>query len=229
MSKMKNIIYLILVGYIFLIISCSLENSKKDDWCQDVVQKTSDYIYNYQMSDNMEYLDSALILTNKALGKCAEFDMLLKSRKLDILSKRREFNEAILYVKSFEKPYVNDLDYYNNYLIQRFTVMQYQFEGDTSKRNDCLKIIINTLGKYIERNKSELDTLILYEDVDEILKNPLSIPFIQYYYMRSALMGFDESKKELDTLLFNKKINEKFLDFIYQYSLDNDIMDFSGL
>lgn len=226
---MKNIIYGILVGSIVLTSSCSFKKNKKDDWCQNTVQKTSDYIYNYQMSDNIEYLDSALILTNKALGECPEFSMLFKSRKLDILAKKQDFNEAILFIKSFEKPFVNDLDYYNKYLINRFTIMQYQLEGDTLKRNDCLQATIKILGKFIERNKGALDSLVLHEDVDELLKNTLSIPFIQYYYMTSVLLGVDESKKELDSLRITKNINEEFLDFIYEYSLDNDIMDFSGL
>ena len=45
---MKNIIYGIMVVSIVLMSNCNSEKNKNNDWCQDVVQKTSDYIFNYQ-------------------------------------------------------------------------------------------------------------------------------------------------------------------------------------
>lgn len=226
---MKNIIIGILVISIGLMSNCCSGRNKKDDWCQSVVKETADLIFKYQMSDNTEYLDSALYLSNKALGKCSEFNVLLISRKLDILAKKQDFTEATLFIESIETPLIKDLDYYNSYLLQRFLAMQYQLKGDTLKRNDCLKMIIQMLEEFMEKNKNELDSLILHEDVDELLRNSLSIPYIQYYYTKAVLLGIDESKAELDSLRTDSDISEEFLDFIYQYCLDNDFMTFSGL
>ena len=226
---MKYFINGILLTIMVMISNCNSERDKKDDWCKSVAQTTDNYIYTYEISNNLKYLDSALILTNKAIEDCPGYIMLMNSRKLDILTKKQDFAEAISFIESFETPFLNGLDYYNNYLLKRFTAMQYQLEGDISRRNEYLKSIIEMLEKVIQENRTVLDTLILHENVDELLGNTLSIPYVQYYYIKSVLLGIDVVKNELDSLNQTTDINEEFLDFIYQYSLDNDIMNFSGL
>jgi len=226
---MKYLFNGILVIFIVVMSNCNSERNKKDDWCQSVVQITANYIYTYQLSDNIEYLDSALALTNKALESCPELSMLMKSRKIDILTKKQDFAEAISFIESFETPYIDGLNYYNDYLLKRFAAMQHQIDGDISQRDDSLRSILEMLEKVTQENKIALDTLIVHDDVDELLENTFSIPYVQYYYIKSVLLGIDVVKNELDSLNQATDINEEFLDFLYQYSSDNDIMNFSGL
>jgi len=202
---------------------------KKDNSCKSIIQKSGDYIFNYQMTDNIEYLDSALIIIEEAIGKCSKNEFLLKSRKMDILLKKGEYSKAIIFVESFEKPLIEELNYYNKYLIQRFSAMQYHFNGNIARRDDCLKTIILMLEKFLKKNKNELDLLLLNEDIDELLRNSLSLPYLQCYYMKFILLGEDEIKHELDSLTATSKVNEELIEFIFEYSLDNDIMDFNGI
>lgn len=215
--------------FIIVVLSfCQCVSDKKDDeWCKKMNQKSTDYIFNFQMSGDSVFLDSALYCTNEALKNCSEFNMLLSFRKLGILSIKRDFPQAISFINTFEGPMVIELPYYNNYLLNRFKAMNYQWEGDTLRRNIALKTIIVDIDGFVSQNKKGIDSLFNLKDIQDILKNPLHFAPVQYYYIKSILCGNKNVQTELDSLQKVKGGNSEYFEFISE-SLNNDFMYFVG-
>lgn len=218
---------IILLVVVLTFSQCALSTKKDKDWCEKMNQKSADYIYNFQMSDNSAYLDSALVCVDKSLKECGEFKQILSFRKLDILSKKYDYQEAISFIKSFDNPLFKDLPYYNNYLLNRYKAMSQQFNGDIEKRDYYLKITIGDLEQFILQNEEEIDLMFNLTDVNDILGNPLHFVIPQYYYSKSILYGYDSVKIELDSLQKLKGGNSEYYDFIL-VCLENDFMDFVG-
>lgn len=220
---MKRVFYILVI---LLICQCT-SISKVDDYCKKLNQQSVDYIYNFQMEGDSTYLDSALVCINSALEKCKEQNELFIFRKLDVLSKKRDFSEAIYLVDSVNRPLFPRLPYYNAYLINRFKAMDYQLKGDLKNRNKCLKIITDDIQKFISLNEGKVDSLYHTTDIEEILRNPLHFTVIQFYYSKSIMQGSDFVMLELESLQSQKHINEDYFNLIGN-TLKEDFMDFVG-
>ena len=201
----KTIFFILLTTF----IQCTSVQKKNIVSCQKMNQKSMDYLYSFQMSGDSTLLDSALIITNKALAGCEDLKLLLSFRKLDILSKKHDYLKALNFIKSLEDPLFKDLPYYNHYLQNRFRAMDFQAKGDLNKRNKYLKIITNNLNQFISSHQETIDSLAQLSNVDNILNNPFHFPLVQYFYCKSILYGYDSTKIELDALQKKKAIQEQ--------------------
>lgn len=222
---MKKIIKLTYILLILLMFQCA-SVSRGDDWCKKIKQKSFDYIFNFQMKGDSAYLDSALVLVDSALVKCKDQKLLFSFRKIDVLSKKRDFSEAIWFVKSLDSTLYPGLPYYNDYLINRFNAMSYQIKGDLGNRDKYLKIIIAEVQKFISLDEGKVDSLYHTKDFNEILRNPLHISIIQYYYAKSILQGYDSVKLELDSLQSIKNINLDYFNHINDI-LKEDLLNYN--
>lgn len=218
---------IILLIVVFSFLQCGFNTKKDMKWCENMNQKSADYVYKFQMSGNSIYLDSALVCVNNTLNECGKSNMLLSFRKLDILSKKHDYHQAISFVKSIDSPLFKELPYYNNYLLNRYEAMNQQFEGNIENRNHYLKIIIRDLEQFILQNEKQIDLMFNKVDMNDILANPLHFVIPQYYYCRSKLYGYNHVMIELDSLKESKGGNSEYYDFIL-VCLGNDFMDFTG-
>jgi len=217
-----------LIFVLFILLLFQGASIRKDeDWCKTMNKKSVDYIFNFQIKGDSAYLDSALVCTNIALEGCSNLKVVLSYRKLDILSKKRKFSDAIYFLKSFDNPLLADLPYYNNFLLYRYKAMDYHSKGDIVNRNKCLKAIMDEVQQFILLNNDKMDSLYHSEDIKNILQNPLHFAPIQYYYSKSILYGSDNIKRELDSLQSTKKINKEYINYMY-VCMYNDFMDFVG-
>ena len=217
-----------MVRLIFILLLYQCTSIKKDeDWCKKMNKKSVDYIFNFQIKGDSAFLDSALVCTNIALEACSDQKVVLTFRKLDILSKKRKFSDAVSFIKSLGNPLFADLPYYNNFLLNRYRAMNYQLKGDVLNRNNCLKNIMNEAQQFILLNNDKMDSLYRSNDINKILQNPLHFIPIQYYYSKSILYGSDSIKKEIDLLKRTKKINNEYINYM-SVCINNDFMDFTG-
>ena len=223
--------YITILFFIPVILFSQCDTKKKKDIirCKNITEKTAKYIYQFQMTDDSLYLDSALTYTNKALKKCNEDKdkILFSFRKIDILSKKHDYLSAIRFIKSVNYSFVSDLPYYNDFLSNRFQAMEYHYKKKYIKRDSCLMIINKTLENFMKQNKEKIDSLVALKNINEILNNSLHLTYIQYFYTRSVLFGYKKTKSELDSC--QKKINgnKKFYELIDYQCKENDFLDFN--
>lgn len=221
---MKKLLFIIIV----VLSLCQCVSGRKDDeWCKKMNQRSADYIFNFQMSKDSVFLDTALYCTEEALNSCIKLKKLLSFRKLGILSMRHDYPQAISFIETFEDPMIKELPYYNNYLLNRFKAMSYQWEGDTLKCNTVLRTTMINIGTFISQNSKSIDYLFNTNDLNEILKNPLHFALVQYYYIKSVLYGCAKVQVELDSLQKIRGGNPALYDFITT-TMNADFMDFVG-
>ena len=194
---------IIIIATFFLFSKCDAQKKEDSIWCKNISQKTIEYIYEFQMSENSLYLDSALVYTNEALGKCNKNKILYSFRKLDILSKKNDYLQAISFLKSLNYPLISELPYFNGYLLNKLQAMEYHY-------------------------KKEIDSLLVLKNFNEILKNPQWITYTQYFYIKTMLYGYAKTKLEIDSCQNILNGNKEFFKFIDNQCKENDFLDFVG-
>ncbi len=215
-----------LLLYCFLLSQCFGEKND-DTWCEQMNMKTANLILNYQMTENVKYLDTALVYVNQSLEKIKgqKFRTLFAFRKVDILIKTHEYQQAANFVNSIDYELFKELSYYNKYLMCRIMAMEQQYKNNLEKRNVYLKLIIDDLNSFISKNEKKLRQMYISTDFNSILDNPFHFALIQYYSSKAVLDGYEATKKELDENATD--MNGEFYDFIL-ISMNSDFLDFTG-
>ncbi len=207
---------------------CDAQKREDSTWCKNISEKTIEYIFKFQINDDSLYLDSALVYTNKGLEKCNKYKILFSFRKLDILSKKKEYLQAISFIKSIEYPLIPELPYFNRYLLNRYKAMEYHLKKENIKRDNCLKIIISELDEYMNKNEEKLNSLLVLKDFKSILNNPEWITYTQYFYTKSILYGYPKTKLELDSCQNSLNGNKKLFEYIDNQCKENDFLNYFG-
>ena len=215
--------YLFVIFFALLCIQC--HSQEKFDKCRENDEKSSRCIFEYQMTENAIYLDSALFYINEVLGTC-QIDYKLALRKVIIYTEKQDFEKAINFTDSLDSN-LFFLPYYKSLISNRVKAMKAQYEGDTIARNKFINTIVLEVGDYMEQNKNEIDSFMKLPDIEEVLKSPYSIVPVQYYYYKSLIEGVEKTKLQVDSLQQAIRGNEEYFEMI-KVAIDEDFMYFVG-
>jgi len=216
---------LIIILLFFHCISKKDENISK---CKEINQETAELIHEFYLDNNNSHLDSALKYLDEYLEKCKKYELLFSLRKLSILSLKKEYYDAIMFIETFEDNMFGDLPYFKTLLLYRFKAMQAHSSGKIKKRDNYLDSIIKELGKFVQENKNEVDSLLQIDDVEDVLNNSLSTTLIQYYYYKSILEGHEKVESEVYSVFDKKEGNKDFYKMIIS-TFNEDFLIFTGM
>lgn len=232
---MKNLIYLCLFVCIIGLSSClsSFDNnvSGNNSFCDSCNEQSARMYEQFYYSNDSSYLDTSLLIINKALQKCPKSDIhfLLYMRKLSLLSQKREFDQMLLCLDSIslnekmpQYPYLQTV--YRN----RFLAMQYHEDGDVFSQDSCLKRVVIELGTYLEGHQNLIDSLLCNENKAPIENSYIDFPIKQYFYYLTMLKGKQETDSILNSLKQTEAYNQDYLEML-ENVFDDDFMVFSGI
>ena len=233
---MKNLIYLCLFVCIISLSSCvsGFDNSVSgnDSFCDSCNAQSAMMYEQFYYSNDSSYLDSSLLIINKALQKCPKSDIhfLLNMRKLSLLSQKREFSQMLLCLDSIslneimpQYPYLQTV--YRN----RILAMQYHEVGDVFSQDSCLKRVVIELSTYLDGHKSLIDSLLCNENDASIENSYIDFPIKQYFYYLTMLKGKQETDSILNSLKQTEAYNQDYLEILGSVYDDDDFMVFSGI
>lgn len=211
----------------FLVSFTQCNNKTKKINCDEINERSAQFINQYYTDNNNEYLDSALFYTDKGIDNCSNYKNILSLRKLNVLTEQQKFSEAIKFIGTFDKEMFSDLPYYQEFLINRFKAMEAIKENDINKRDKYLEECVTMVDNYLLANKVKVDSLLKQSSIDSILKSPLSTALTQYYYYKSVnnLKGVINDLREKKE---GHNINNEFIDYLKDY-LQTDFMEFNGI
>jgi len=213
--------------FILLFSQCESSTQRYIDLCEKNNVKSSELISQFYMDNDTLHLDSALIYIDEIYQKCDDLKGLLSLRKLSIYSMKKDYSKALLFINTFNDGFFGDLTYFKNFLLNRFNAMRFQDIGDLKKRNDYLKFIVNDLEGFLVSNEGKVNSLFKLSDVEEILRNPISTPVIQYYYYKAMLEGTERTEAKLKLREKTKGGNKEFYEFI-KTTFQEDFMIYIG-
>jgi len=211
----------IAILFISLLAGVQCQSQVQIDKCQQNNEKSAMYILEYQMTEDIVYLDSALYCINEVFGTC-DIDCGLSIRKVGIYSSKRDFQKAIDFIDSLDSKL-----YYKDLMSYRMKAMKAQYEGDTILRNKYINSIVLDVGDYMQQHKNEIDSLMTLPNLQIILETLHSIVLIQYYYYKAQLEGINNVKLQIDSLQRVVNGNEEYFEMIKQ-GLNDDFMHFAG-
>jgi hypothetical protein len=211
--------------------SCRSSGQKKAfcevcDTCDKYNIKIATMTYNFYWAKDISnsdsaflHLDSALLCLDEALNVCKKEEKYKRNftiRKLNLLSIKYDYAIGIELIKQTEDSLLNMYPYYKSVILKRFYAMQCQYKGDTIKRNEYIRSIIDDIQPYIKENQYTIDTLCQnYSNITVISqKSKVFFAFIQYYYYRSIIEDNVSLAKELDLLEYQKHYNHECLEDI---------------
>jgi hypothetical protein len=208
----------------------SSQESQKDqiDKCEKNNQISADYYVRYYEDSNKLYLDSALLFIDEVLVNCEKQFGILSLRKLSILSIKQDYPTALKFIDTFDEEVFSELPYFQNFLKERFMAMKSQAEGDLDMRDFYLRSIIGEINKFLEMNRTKVDSLISLPDIDSILKNSLGTAITQFYYYKRYIDGFENVKDEIIAKQEENSWNKEFSDYLISF-LKEDLMVFNGI
>ena len=232
---MKNLFYLCLFVCLISLSSClsSFDSnvSGNDSFCDSCNEQSAMMYEQFYYSNDSSYLDTSLLIINKALQKCPKSDILflLYMRKLSLLSQKREFDQMLLCLDSIglnekmpQYPYLQTV--YRN----RILAMQYHEDGDVFSQDSCLNRVVIELGTYLEGHKSLIDSLLCNENKASIENSYIDFPIKQYFYYLTMLKGKQETDSILNSLKQTEAYNMDYLEML-ENVFDDDFMVFSGI
>lgn len=232
---MKNLFYLCLFVCFVSLSSClsSFDSnvSGNDSFCDSCNEHSAMMYEQFYYSNDSSYLDTSLLIINKALQKCPKSDILflLYMRKLSLLSQKREFDQMLLCLDSIglnekmpQYPYLQTV--YRN----RILAMQYHEDGDVFSQDSCLNRVVIELGTYLEGHKNLIDSLLCNENKASIENSYIDFPIKQYFYYLTMLKGKQETDSILNSLKQTEAYNQDYLEILGSV-YDDDFMVFSGI
>jgi hypothetical protein len=226
---MNRIILLIIV---VLITQCSPKTetqSTSNISCEKCNEIASQCFFNFSMTNDTLSLDSSLSYIELGLSNsCDSFAASFVVKKLQILSIKKEFSQALEFISKLDKDLFSNPPYYMSLLNNRFLAMNSAASGDLSKRNYYLKKSINEINTYISISKMDVDSMLILPDVNEILSSDLITAYTQFYYYRSIVEGYDKISGELDSLEAVSNGNSEFFEYMDSV-LEMDFATFIGL
>jgi len=199
---------IIALSLLFYLLSCATKQTMSETSdCILLKSEVSKYIMQYQLTNDTMALDSALLLIERGIHCCPNSDIVLKTRKIQALTFARKYEEAILFLKSIKNPLIENLPYYNDYLLHRLLAMQCLFQKDTLKYIEHLDETLVILESFKAKNQKELLSLYHLNREDSILSNPLILFVDSYYYCKFKRFGEDSIEKEIQLLEKKEQIN----------------------
>lgn len=232
---MKNLFYLCLFVCFVSLSSClsSFDSnvSGNDSFCDSCNEQSAMMYEQFYYSNDSSYLDTSLLIINKALQKCPKSDILflLYMRKLSLLSQKREFDQMLLCLDSIglnekmpQYPYLQTV--YRN----RILAMQYHEAGDVFSQDSCLNRVVIELGTYLEGHKNLIDSLLCNENKASIENSYIDFPIKQYFYYLTMLKGKQETDSIFNSLKQTETYNLDYLEML-ENVFDDDFMVFSGI
>jgi len=218
--------FLFLIALLFF--QCASKKDENIPKCEQINQETAELIHEFYLDNNHSHLDSALKYIDNYLEKCKEYELLFSLRKLSILSLKKEYSDALMFIETFEDKMFGDLSYFKTILLYRFKAMQAHSDGKIKNRDDYLDSIIKELDKFILDNKNEVDSLLQLDDIEDILSNSLSTTLMQYYYYKSILEGHEKVQSEIYSVFDKKEGNKDFYEMIIT-TFNEDFLIFTGM
>jgi hypothetical protein len=219
---------------LMICISSSKCNHKPDNpmtFCDSLDYKSAEYVYLYQMESDISYADSAIDEINTALSKCSDVSLQnkLKIRKLGLLATKEEYQEALEFInRSVGDEIIPGLTYYKGFLTYRFNAMHFQHTGNYSDRDSCLRLLTLDIEDFLKQNERKVSRLKKETAVKDLLKNPLHIPVMQYYYYQSILMGNAQFETKLKEEISKGRISNFFYFQVLEFNESADFMHFNG-
>lgn len=216
-------------------MSCNQSESMKDsiiyeDYCDSCNRFSGYYFSKYYNELDPMFLDTALGIINNALKICKdpETKYIISLRKVASLCGKQQYDKSISFLDSIDS---NNWPYegYKQVLYNRINAMKCQQSEDICERNRYLQNNIDLLSKHLERSKNAVDSIYKGKIIFvEEQKDSITLPFLQYYYYKSVLVGKKKMKKELDSLRNNNVMS----DDCYEHIMNNcqeRFMVFTGL
>lgn len=232
---MKSRTYLLIMCFVIALTSCNHTNSPKDlavtdiycDSCNEVSAMLYEQFY---YSNDSAYLDSSLIVIDKALHECQkpELYLILYFRKLSILTQKCEFDKAISYLDSIDLKEFITFPYLQNVYHNRLLAMKYYKNGDVVSRDSCINLIMDEISAYLTENRQTVDSILCEKDAASIAKSRIDFPVKQYFYYLTFLKGEQEINSIIDSLQQIGTFNPDYLERL-RYLYDEDFMVFSGV
>lgn len=232
---MKSRIILLIMCFITAFSSCNRANSTKnsaavDCYCDSCNEVSAMLYEQFYFTNDSAYLDSSLLVTDKALQKCqkSELQLTLYFRKLSLLTQKHELEQAISYLDSLDLkehiafPYLQDV--YHN----RLLAMKFHQEGNVISQDSCLNLIVDKISDYLAENKETVDSILGEKDVVSITRSCIDFPIKQYFYYLTVLKGKQEIGSIVDSLQQIGAFNLDYLETL-RYIYDDDFMVFSGI
>ncbi len=231
----KNRKYLFTIAFIFILLltlGCRNNIEEQDEpllssKCEEYNNSSADYYQKFYFKNDSSYLDSALIVINEGVKNCEKSHNLLSLRKLSILAVKKDYNEALQFINTFDTEPFSELPYYKNLLTLRFKAMQAQNSNNWEERNKNLLEITQEINEYLKKNHKSVDSICKINSLDKILSSPLSTAISQKYYYESEVIGKDSVQNLI--LMKEKKgeINSEFAMYLLDF-LDEDFLYFIG-
>ena len=228
---MKIRIIIIFSVLIFSQCRTSSTNVIDEEKCRQISMKASEMFNNYFMIDNEQsytYLGAALALMDTMfLCNCDVRKFNLVSNKITILCIKRDFSEALNFIKK-----TNDTLFLSPYLksvyLKRIEAMEAQARDDIVIRNKLIGDIVIELENYLPFPSSKIYSVLSSNDIQDIYQYEKHLAICQYYFYRAQIEGKDKIINELNSLKQTIKGNQDFFDFFLRGFIEQDFMVFSG-
>lgn len=231
----KNRKYIFTIAYtatLLLTIGCnnivkeqnkSLLSSK----CKEYNNYSADYYQKFYFKNDSAYLDSAMFVINEGLKNCEDYYNLMSLRKLSILALKKDYNEALQFINTFDSEKFSELPYYQDIMTLRFKAMQAQNNNNWEEKDKNLLKITQEINKYLKINHKSVDSICKINSLDKILSSPLSTAISQKYYYESELIGKDSVQNLIIMKEKGGEINSEFAMYLLDF-LDEDFLCFIG-
>ena len=216
-------------------LSCRSSNNKEmkcDKSFCDSCSEISAMLYDeFSFTNDSSYLDSSLFVINRALHECSNYEyyVILCMRKLCILSDKREFESASLFLDSVDlKKRIPVFPYLQSVYHNRLVAMQYQEAGDMRSKDSCLNLVVEELNGYLTENKIAIDSMLCERNIVSIEKSVIDFPLKQYFYYLTALKGRQKVDSIIDSIQQVGDYNQDYIETLRDI-YDDEFMRFWGI
>ncbi len=185
-------------------------------------------------------LDSALRIIDTMMCDCRKYYAGLVSTKLQILSVKQEYIQALNFIRDLDEKEIYPLN--KLILLKRFEAIQAQSEGDIMKKNRLISEIVHHLKDNVLKDTTKINSILQIPDELEIMQHIESHDIIRLYYYRTQTEGVDKIQNELDSLQKAINGNQIFFEMIktmiaqnswfntsHEFYPEEDFMYFTGL
>lgn len=200
--------------------------AQRESMCDSLINISYDFIWRYDETENIYFLDSAQFYLDEAFLYCRDSNNLIL-RKLNLFSYKHQYDLAINYLDNCKGqlyPVVGMPFFWSN-CKNRFFAMKYAYAGDTIKRNEYIGNIIKNIEEYLQDNQESLDSICVLEDLAYMMHQTLPWVLVRYYYYLSIIDSQEVIKNKIDILL-KKGYNMDFLELLN--TSHEDFLIFTG-
>lgn len=165
----------------------------------------------YYSTHKTAHLDSALLYLNRVEKRCPDYENEIAFHKVHVLVLRRQYRQALNTLKRIDGsalPFVG----YKEVMENKIKAEQAGSKDKFQDQREFYKKIAAAYDKYLQREKSRVDSVLGLSDVQSIVGTQWDIFLVENYYYKSKIMHKKDLVDDLDSMQKAINGNEIYFD-----------------